>query len=434
MTDAAIEWWGKAGDHALRRSANQEAMAHLTAGLAQLIQLPEDQERAKLELALQAMLGKASMAAKGYASPEAIRAFSRAHELCAEFGSDSNIFPVLFGVWLFELTRAHHDDAGRTAVEFLERTRLIGDAGDRAAAHFSMAVSGVHLGDLPRALLHSEEAIRYFGDMKDPDATAFEYGVELGAASYAYSAWCLWLLGQVDQALQFGNRALAISTDMQHVYTRARGLYWNSALHAYRREWPIVEERAAAAISVAKEHGFPMVVAVSRIMQVSAKAMQDPRVEFAAEIREALAAYHATGARFQSTYHLILLAQTMIACGRYDEAFQSLREAAALAEKTGERYVEAEIHRLEGNLLLKQAGCGSAAGERCYLMALDVARAQQARSLELRASSDLARLWVERGERGRAAGLIGPVYGWFTEGFDTLDLREAKALLEGLHA
>ena len=432
MTDAAIEWWGKAGDHALRRSANQEAMAHLTAGLAQLIQLPEDQERAKLELALQAMLGKASMAAKGYASPEAIRAFSRAHELCAEFGSDSNIFPVLFGVWLFELTRAHHDDAGRTAVEFLERTRLIGDAGDRAAAHFSMAVSGVHLGDLPRALLHSEEAIRYFGDMKDPDATAFEYGVELGAASYAYSAWCLWLLGQVDQALQFGNRALAISTDMQHVYTRARGLYWNSALHAYRREWPIVEERAAAAISVAKEHGFSMVVAVSRIMQVSAKAMQDPRVEFAAEIREALAAYHATGARFQSTYHLILLAQTMIACGRYDEAFQSLREAAALAEKTGERYVEAEIHRLEGNLLLKQAGCGSAAGERCYLMALEVARAQQARSLELRASSDLARLWVERGERGRAADLIGPVYGLFTAGFDTLDLKEAKALLDQL--
>jgi class 3 adenylate cyclase len=179
-------------------AAEPEVLAyHFTRGLAQLAQLPETQERAKRELALQPLLGKASMAAWGYASPEAIRAFSRARELCAEIGDANNVCPVMFGVWLFELTGANHANAGTTADEFLERARLIGDAGDRLAANFTVSVSNVHLGNLVQARQHSEEAIRFFGDMTDAEATrlAFGYGVELGAASYAYGAWCFWLLG-----------------------------------------------------------------------------------------------------------------------------------------------------------------------------------------------------------------------------------------------
>jgi predicted ATPase len=218
---------------------------------------------------------------------------------------------------------------------------------------------------------------------------------------------------------------------MQHGYSRVRGLYWNSTLHAFRREWPIVEERATAAIRLAQERGLAMVVAVGRIMRGAARAMLDPGDEAVTEVREALAAYRATGARFQSTYHLILLAQALTACGHYREGLSVLREAAELIEETGERYVEAELHRLQGNLLLAQGGDGSAA-EPCYLKALEISRAQEARSLELRASADLARLWAKRDERRRATGLLAPVYNWFTEGFDTLDLKEAKMLLDEL--
>ena len=245
MPAQAVTYWQRAGEKAAHRSANHEAIGHLTAGLAQLAQLPETQERAKRELALQPLLGKATMAARGYASPEALRAFSRARELCAEIGDDSNICPILFGVWLFELTGAHHTNAGRTADEFLERARLIGDPGDRLAANFAVLVSNVHLGNLVQARQHSEEAIRLFGDVTDAEATrlAFRYGVELGAASYAYGAWCYWLLGNADQALQLGNKALAISERVQHDYSRARGLCWNSALHAYRGEWRIRRAR-----------------------------------------------------------------------------------------------------------------------------------------------------------------------------------------------
>ena len=173
-----------------------------------------------------------------------------------------------------------------------------------------------------------------------------------------------------------------------------------------------------------------MVVAVGRIMHGAAKAMMDPSGESVAEIREALTAYRTTGARFQSTYHLILLAQALAACGRYGEGLSTLLEAASLAEETGERYVEAEIYRLKANLLLAENG--SAEAEASYLRALEISRAQEARSLELRAACDLARLWAGRGERERAAGLLAPIYNWFTEGFDTLDLKDAKALLVAL--
>ncbi len=252
----------------------------------------------------------------------------------------------------------------------------------------------------------------------------------LGAASYAYGAWCLWLVGYPDQALRLGNEALGIVERLQHGYSHSRCLYWNSAFHAYRREWSIVEERAAAAIASAQERGSAMVAAVGRIMRGAARAMLEPRDESVTQIREALAAYRATGARFQSTYHLILLAQALAACGRYGEGLATLHEAAELVEDTGERFVEAEIHRLKGNLLLAENGAAEA--EACFVKALEVARAQEAHSLELRAAGDLARLWAAQGRPAEARDVLAPVYGWFAEGFDTPDLKEAKTLLDKL--
>ena len=430
----AVTYWHRAGERAVQRSANLEAIGHLMTGLAQLARLPETQERAKQELALQRLLGQASFATKGYASPEATRAFSRARELCAAIGDDVSIYPILLGVWLFEWTGGYHTNAETTANDLLERAGRTDNTGARIAGNLLVAVSGLHLGTLTHARAHFDRAIAYYRTFTEDEATrlTYEYGVELGATGCAYAAWCSWLLGYPDQALRLGEEALAISERTQHGFSRSRGRYWNSTLHAYRREWPIVEERAAAAIASAQEHGLAMVVAVGRIMQGAARAMLDPRDESVAEIRDALAAYRATGARTQSTYHLILLAQALAACGRYGEGLSALREAASLGEETGERYVAAEIHRLEGNLLLAENG--SAEAEACYLKALEMSRTQEARSLELRAACDLARLWAARGERARAADLLAPLYGWFTEGFDTLDLKEAKALLDELNA
>jgi adenylate cyclase len=285
---------------------------------------------------------------------------------------------------------------------------------------------------LAPARAHFDKAIEYYRTISEEEAARlpYQYGVDPGAAVFAYAAWCLWLLGYPSQALRFGDEALAILERVGHGFTHSRGLYWNSVVHACRGEWTIAEKRAAAAIVSAQERGLAMVAATGRIMRAAARAVLDPNEEFASEIRAALTAYRATGARVQSTYHLVLLAQALAACGRHGEGLAAVREAAALVEETGERFVEAEIHRVDGNLLLAAEGIDAA--EACYVRALEVARAQQARSLELRAACDLARLWAERGERARAVELLAPVYGWFTEGFDTADLKEAKALLDGL--
>jgi hypothetical protein len=217
----------------------------------------------------------------------------------------------LFGVWLFQFFSAHHADAMTTATEMLARAERAPSAGACIAGNLCKGDSLLHVGAIADARRCYDEGIEVYRGVNDAEATriAHEFGQELGAPTYAYAAWCFWFLGYPDRALQLGDEALAIIERVEHGFTRSRGQYWISAFHAYRREWSIVEERAAAAIASAQERGLAMVVAVGRIMRGAARAMVDPKEEFAAEIREGLAAYRATGARAQSTYHLVLLAQ-----------------------------------------------------------------------------------------------------------------------------
>jgi predicted ATPase len=295
-----------------------------------------------------------------------------------------------------------------------------------------VAANSVQSGEPAWARRHFDSALASYQSVDAATAHrfAYEYGLELGAFNYAYAGWCWWLLGYPDQALGFSEEAIAVGERVRHDYSRSRVLYCKSVVHAFRREWAIVEECAAASIVVAQERGLGMMVAVTRIMLAAAQAMQGPSNEAVADLRQSIAAYRSTGTKLQSTHHLTLLAQALATCGLYGEGLAALREAAALVEETGERYVEAEIRRLEGYLLL--AGNDSADAEACYLKALEAARAQEARSLELRAAASLARLWGEQGRRAEAHELLAPVYGWFTEGFDTADLKEAKALLDEL--
>jgi tetratricopeptide (TPR) repeat protein len=347
-------------------------------------------------------------------------------------GDDVNVCPVLFGVWLFELAGGYHAEAMKTATEVLAQAQRKPSTGARTAANICLACSHLHAGTVVHARPYFVDGLDCYRGIDDVEAAsiAYDYGMEVGAPGHAYSSWCFWLLGYPDEALRMADEALEIANRIKHSLSYSRGPYLASGLHAFRREWPVVEARATAAIAAGKHYGLAMVVAVGRIMRASAQAMLKPNDESLTEIRDALAAYRATGARFQGTYHLVLLAQALAARGRRDEGFATLRDAMTLANETGERFVEAEIHRVEGNLWLFRNS--SAKAEICYMRSLDVARAQGARSFELRAAADLARLWAGCGDRVRAADLLRPIYGWFTEGFDTPDLKQAKALLDEL--
>jgi predicted ATPase len=240
------------------------------------------------------------------------------------------------------------------------------------------------------------------------------------------------MLGYSDQALERANEALTLAQNLEHPYTLARGLYRTTLLYQLRREWQVVSARADTAITVATKQQVALVLALGPIMRGWALAMQGQGAEGLMQLRQGLDAYRATGAEAQRPHFLGMLAEVHRSLGQPEAGLTALSEALALVETTGERYYEAELQRLKGKLLLQQSIPDEAQAETCLHQSLDIARRQQAKSLELRAAMTLARLWQQQGKCAEACELLTPVYTWFTEGFDTSDLQQAKALLEEL--
>jgi predicted ATPase len=240
----------------------------------------------------------------------------------------------------------------------------------------------------------------------------------------------LWVLGYADQALKMGDEALSLAQELSHPFSLARGLMWDTQLRQFRREAQAVREQAEAAITVATEQGFPLMLAQAPIMRGWAMAMHGQGEEGIKQIRQGLDAWKATGAGMSMTYFLALLAEAHGIVGRPEEGLTPLAEALTLVDKTGEHFWEAELYRLKGELLLARSAKNHTEAETCFQKALDVARRQEAKSLELRAAMSLSRLWQQQGKKREARELLAEVYGWFTEGFDTVDLKEAKELLK----
>jgi predicted ATPase len=245
-------------------------------------------------------------------------------------------------------------------------------------------------------------------------------------------ALVLWVLGYPDQAVQQSQEALTLAHALAHPYGLANTLYLSCILHNNRREWPTVQTHAEAMLALATEHGFTRYAAAGAWWRGSALAAQGEGVEGIVQMRQGLTVYRATGSAVAMPSHLARLAEAYGQVGQVEEGLPLLAEALAMVDTTGARTVEAELHHLHGELLLRQTVPEAQAAEDRFQQALEVARRQQARSWELRAATSLARLWQRQGKRAEARDLLAPVYHWFTEGFDTADLQEAKALLDAL--
>ena len=256
----------------------------------------------------------------------------------------------------------------------------------------------------------------------------------------AYAGVTLWYLGYPDQALQRSREALTLARELGHPVSLASALLFAAWVHHFRGEGPLIQERAEAAIALAAEQGLTALLAHGTIFQGWALAQRSAvpgtgrgcREEGIAQIRQGLAAWRATGAQVLRLYGLALLAEASVQAGQREAGLALLAEALVVANDTGERRWDAELHRLRGELLLTPSAAHAEEAESCFGQALDIARRQQAKSWELRAAMSLSRLWQRQGKRAEAHELLAPVYGWFTEGFDTADLQEAKALLEAL--
>jgi predicted ATPase len=284
---------------------------------------------------------------------------------------------------------------------------------------------------LPAARLHLEEGIaRYTLDQRY--APVFRIGQDPGIACRAFAALTLWLLGHPAQALARVHDALALAYELSHPFSLAFARCLVAVVSQVRRDVTAVHEHTEAAVALSTEQGFPLWAAEGMSLHGWALALQGQGEEGLAQLRQGIAAWRATGATLLVPYLCTLLAEVSAHLGHSEDGLRALAEAYALVEQHEERWWEAEIHRLRGVVHLRQPGAPQAEAETCFCQALAVARQQQAKSLELRAAMSLARLWQHQGKRTEAYDLLVPIYGWFTEGFDTADLQEAKALLETL--
>ena len=431
LSAQAIIYWQRAGQRANERSAHVEAMSHLTRGLEVLAALPDTAERTQHELVLQTTLGSVLMAAKGQGAPEVGQAYARARELCRQVGETPQLFPVLFGLWRFYQVRAEHQTARELAEQCFSLAQRGHDPTLLLEAHFALGVSLLWLGEIAAARTHLEQSIALY-DPQEHRALAFRAGIDLAGGCLSHVAAALGVLGYPDQALRRSHEALTLAQALSHPPSLAAVLFYVAFTHCFCREAHATQERAEAAMALASEQGFPQWLTVGMILRGWALAMQGQAEEGLAQLRQALAAWRATGAGMAVSHWLALLAEAYGQAGQAEEGLRRLAEALVHVDTTGERYFAAEVYWLKGELLLQQAIPDEAQAETCWHQALDIARYQQAKSWELRAAVSLARLWQRRGKRVEAQQLLADLYGWFTEGFDTADLQEAQALLEDL--
>jgi predicted ATPase len=287
------------------------------------------------------------------------------------------------------------------------------------------------VGELPPARAHLEQGLARYAP-QEHRALAFRYGLDLGVWCLSYVTWPLWALGYPDQALTRMHEALTLAQGLAHPVSLAAALYYAALLHYVRREGRAAQACAEATIALSHEQGFPLYVALGTNVRGWALSVQGHVEEGMAQMRQGRAALQALGAKLWWPAYLAWLAEAYDGMGQATEGLPVLTEALTIAHNTGERFWEAELHRRKGALLLARSAEQHAEAEICFQQALDIARRQQAKSLELRAAVSLSRLWRQQGKHQAAHDLLAPIYHWFTEGFDTVDLQEAKALLDEL--
>jgi adenylate cyclase len=312
--------------------------------------------------------------------------------------------------------------------------RLAQQAHDPALAviaHYALGFTWVCLGALPAARRHLEEGIALYTP-EQRRALVFRAGQDPGVACRVYAAITLWLLGYPDQALARLHDALAWAHELSHPYSLTFARIVAGIVSQWRRDVSAVQEHIEAAVAISTEQGFLQWAALGTLARGWALAMQDQGEEGVTQVRQGIAAYRAAGTAVLAPYFCTMLAEVCDHLGHTEDGLQALAEAHTLMERQEERWWEAEISRLRGVLLLRQTGTPQAEAETWLRRGLDVARRQQAKSLELRAAMSLARLWQQQGKSVEAHRVLSDIYNWFTEGFDTKDLQEAKALLESL--
>jgi class 3 adenylate cyclase/tetratricopeptide (TPR) repeat protein len=429
---SALRFWMLGGERARSRSANHEAAGQFQKALECLAALPETAARGRTELEIQLALGLCFIALRGYSSDDTRNAFERAGTLSAQLGEPQKEIQALFGLWGHYWMRARHDRAIELAETLLVRAELLRDPVAVVVGHRAIGSTLFTRGDFLRAQEHLERAISLAGQT-DAAGLSMAYAVDPRIAAQLVLAWDLWILGYPARALDSVLQALDLAVQRADPYSVAFAYYVTSAVRLLRGEGAAALEHAERSLALSSEHRIGLYALYSRFGRGCALAQTGQGEQALAEIRKGIEDAVRSQLGYLRGFMLGWQATVQAATGDPDSALATIDDAFKHIDDVAGRAWEAELLRLRGDLLLAARPDAAAEAERCYRDAITVAQGQRARSLELRAATALARLLRGKGRGAEARRVLAPVHDWFSEGFDTADLREAKALLDELN-
>jgi adenylate cyclase len=431
IPEKAIHYLHQAGERAIRLSAYEEGISHLNRGLELLYLLPDSSKRDQQELTLQLSIG---MAWKyNWSSPQGRNAINQARELSQQLGKTDHLSRVLGELAIYHYVHAEYHQAIEVASDALSLAEQESDPTLVAEGHWLLGFLKFCLGDYITAKTHLEHVIAFYNPEEHHRSLIFLRGVDVGLSAMAYYACCLWCLGYPDQAMKISKEALALARGFNHPFTLADVLcFAGCVFNAMLRNARILEDCAEELLQIATSESLYMSgwYGMASNFKGVALTMQGQAQKGMEHIQECITSTQASGIRLYNVISLQSLAKAQAEVGDTQAGLDTLGEAMTVLKQTDDRHLESELHRLKAELLIAEGDDSSA--ESSFAEALEVSRKQQAMSWELRSSIGLAHLWQKQGKVEEARTLLESIYNWFTEGFDSPDLKEAKALLDDL--
>jgi predicted ATPase len=433
LWEKAAEFLHQAGNKAIAHSALPEAIAYLNQALQTLEHLQDSRRRIERAIEIRVDLGPVLIATKGFTSREVEENYSRARVLCDQFGDTPQLFPVLWGLARVHDTRGELKVGHQLGEQLLDLAERLQEPALLLEAHHELWANLSALGDLPSAWSHIEQGFLLYDPHKHRQQASRYGGHDPGVCCGYHAAEVLWLLGYPDQALRRSLDSLSLARQLSHPSTMSFALNWAVWFRVHRGEAPAVEALVTESDTLVTEQGFARLLVQVAFLKGWLLVEQGHQEAGIAEMLKVLGGSQARGTSVRwNGLCSALLAAAFMKSGQTVEGLNVVTEALRSAIQTDCRPYEAELHRIKGELLLAQARENDQQGEACFRNALKVAREQSAKTLELRATMSMSRLWQKQGKREEARALLGAVYAWFTEGFDTADLKAAKALLDEL--
>jgi class 3 adenylate cyclase/predicted ATPase len=429
LVEKSVAYWGQAGRRSASRSAMAEAAAQLQKGLDQLALLPDNRQRQQQELEFWSALGAALRFVKGQATPEMGYAYARARELWEQLGSPSQFLHIPYGQSFYHIYRGEFDLAQRLDADLLRLSRQHNDVAGLVLGHASAGRNLIYAGKFTASRSHLEEVLALY-DPVSHGSLVQQSGSHPRVGARGQLGIALFCLGFPDQALMQINAGIDEASTLAHAPSLAASLAQGCRMLSLSGDNAALDERAGQLIALATAQGFPMYRALGTIYRGWSMLMNGDVAESISLLRSGSSAHNATGAETRASFHIALLAQACEIAGQFDEALSLTDDALQVAERIGERWFTAEMCRHKGQLMLRQGE--SKAAEELYRKALTIAEEQEAKLWELRAAISLAKLARDHGRHSEARDLLAPVYGRFTEGFDTTDLKDARAILDEL--